>query len=299
MFNNLISLSDYSIVKISGDAASTFLQGQLTCDMQEITHNTFRLGAYCNPQGRIWSIMRIWKQGNDYFFHLPSATLSSAVNDLGKYALFSKVKIEAQTDYASMAIVADNIESSINGMTLPLIPMSSVATDNLTILCIEKGRWLLIATKNTLQALANEIEATYSSEDSANWDLLEIKAGIPTISATTIEKFLPHEVNLPELGAVSFTKGCYKGQEIIARMQYRAQRKKHMYLAQCITNADVLPGTLITDANQKNVGEVVSAIAVVNKYELLAVLQDAMVEEQIPLLIAGHPLTDIKLPVYS
>ncbi len=152
------------MLKITGPDASKFLQGQLTCDVTQLTEGKTQLAAHCNRQGRIISLFYIMLFEEAYLLMMPQALLSIAENALKKYAIFYKVKLE-----------------------------------------------IISESKNKIES-----------------DPDRLKSGIVMIYPETSEKFLPHELNLPQLNAVSFSKGCYTGQEIIARMHYRGKSKKKL-----------------------------------------------------------------------
>ena len=181
-------LSHLGLLKVSGNDAKKLLQGQLTCNLDEVTPTNSLLGAHCNPQGRILSLFRIIMRNDSYYLEMPAETLSVALAALKKYAMFFKVELTDAS--AELADISDAASLSFNA-----------------------------------------------------WKAGNIEAGIPAIYANTSGKLLPHEINLPLINAVSFTKGCYTGQEIIARMQYRGQLKKRMYRARVTTQTLSVPGT--------------------------------------------------------
>jgi len=262
-----INLPHYSIFKVHGAQAKTFLQGQLTGDIEKLNATDMCLTAYCDPKGRLWSIMRGFKHGTDYYFHLPTEVMNATIGDLAKYAVFSKVAVEPATQSSSLALLGNEDNK------LP---------EDVLKLKVDKDRWLLIGPTDSL----NNIKTDSNSPDA--WNIAEIRAGIPTIWENTMGKLLPHDVNLIELDAVCFTKGCYKGQEIIARMQYRGQRKKKMYHAVCQMNSCPLPGSAITDASGKNVGEIVSAAMGEKGCEILVILPIALVDEKVDIFCDGN-----------
>ncbi len=161
-----------SLIKISGEGSKKLLQGQLTCNLDELA--PMQLSAHCNPQGRIISLFYLIPHHENYYLLLPSSMNAIATNALKKYAVFFKVSL----------------------------------TD----------------ASNELHAITK-----ISESDITPWKTNNIAAGIPMIYPETSEKLLPHEINLQLLNAISFDKGCYTGQEIIARMQYRGKLKNHMY----------------------------------------------------------------------
>jgi folate-binding protein YgfZ len=268
---------NYQIITFEGDNATTFLQGQLTADITKLTEENFLLTAYCNPQGRMWCIGRIWRDAKSFYLLIPSEIAADIAADLNKYAAFSKVKLSVNTDYNVIPVQANN--------NLP---------SEIKFLSINKQRGLIISPKELKTQPLNELTAE-------EWELAEIRDGIPNVWKQTLAQLLPHDVNLPELHGVAFDKGCYKGQEIIARMQYRGQRKKHLYYAICPASAAIQPGDKILNEEQKNMGEIVSAaLNTENQYEFLAILPDTIVEQHSVLSVNGnvipHACVEIKLP---
>ena len=203
------------LLKVSGIDAKKFLQGQLTCDVEEITSTKTALGAHCNPQGRVISLFRLFFYQDAYYLLMPVAMVPITMNALKKYAVFFKAELSDATK--TLADIAQHI-------------------------ALEK----------------------YS----------DIAKGIPAIYPETSGKFLPHDLNLPELNVVSFHKGCYTGQEIIARMHYKATLKNHLYHATIRALDPVLPGADIffqADQTKKVVGTIVDAINIGGQYDVLLV----------------------------
>jgi folate-binding protein YgfZ len=224
---------------ISGEGAKKFLQGQLTCNLDEITPETHSLAAHCNPQGRVISLFRIFLLQDQYFLQMPIELLETAQNALKKYAVFFKV---------SLAILPDKDHP------LPI---------------------------------------------SETWKADNIAAGIPSLYPETSEKFLPHELNLHKLEAISFNKGCFTGQEIIARMQYRGKLKNHLYRAKTTTSTPPTRGAEIFSQTH-SAGYLVDYIHLgYNNYELLIIAAEAEInttlfldeERKIQLDILALPYT--------
>lgn len=199
------------LLQISGKDAKKFLQGQLTCNLDEITSTRSLRGAHCNPQGRIISLFTISLSGEDYDLQMPRELVPIALKALQKYAVFFKVSL----------------------------------TD-----------------------VSETLQPSYLDKEQA------IRQGIAEIYPETSGKFLPHELNLPELGAVSFNKGCYTGQEIIARMHYRGKLKNHLYYAKIQTSLPILRGNDIY-LQGKSKGSIVDYCQIAyNTYELLVIADE-------------------------
>ena len=201
-----------SYILFKGDKTQEFLQGQLTCDVTQVSSHHPILGAHCNLKGRVLFNFRLFLVNAVYCMQLPASMLDLAVTRLQKFAIFSKTELL--------------IDSAIN---LPL---------------------------------------------SINDDVL---AGIPWIFPETSGLFTPHELNLPKLNAVSFNKGCYTGQEIVARMHYRGKLKQHLHLIDLQTTKDPKPGAklFLNDTNEE-VGTIVNVVPSASPahYKILAVIKD-------------------------
>lgn len=207
--NRQFDLSELGLLKISGGDSTRFLQGQLSCNMNAIHSGSGIMGAHCNPQGRIISLFYAAKIDNDFYLVMPKNLVPTAMSALKKYAPFFKSEL---TDAAGSYHIIGTLSSADH----------PPADAQITLPTPSNRKILLIK--------AAEFSST-NLETQLEWQLLDILEGIPSIYAETSGKFLPHDLNLPELNAISFTKGCFTGQEIIARMHYRGKPKKHLYMA--------------------------------------------------------------------
>lgn len=232
----LLIMTTFGLLNITGEQAKKFLQGQLTCNLDEVTASKPCMGAHCNPQGRVISFFLLFLHDDQYYLQMPRELIPVAIKALQKYAVFFKVKLQDVSD-------------------------------------------------------------TFNQFDSLKQlPSMEISAGIPAIYPETSEKFLPHELNLPALGAVSFNKGCYTGQEIIARMQYRGKLKNHLYRATVHSPVALTRGADIY-CEGKNCGSLVDYRQMEdNTYEVLVIAPESEIktgkftvdpEKQYHLLISG------------
>lgn len=199
--NNLSELADYGLLKVSGGDAKKFLQGQLTCDLEKLNPGDSALGAHCNPQGRIISLFYLFAKADAYYLLMQHNMVDLALNALKKYAVFFKTELTNVSDNFAVYGEIQQTENCFQFIKLPT----------------ETARGFSIKERNIAR-----------KEDPANslaWKRLNIQEGLATIYPETSGKFLPHDLNLVQLGAISFEKGCYTGQEIIARMQYRGKLK--------------------------------------------------------------------------
>ena len=224
---------DYlGVIAVEGADAGDFLQAQLSNDINHCDENSSQLSAYCTPKGRILGLMRIFRQGDSYYLRLPADTLEAVLLRLRMYVLRAEVTLEDVSDNfycigVSGADAVDEIRSA--GGEAPTEDNQVLHTDRLTIIKVPG-----VAAR--FEVYTGSMEAARACWDSLNvqgapvgspaWRLLEIQAGIPTIFAASSELFVPQMVNLQLVDGVSFKKGCYPGQEIVARMQYLGTLKR-------------------------------------------------------------------------
>lgn len=212
----LISLTHLGVLKVSGADAASFLQGQLSSDIRTLEPLQQQLGAFCNRQGRVLALMDILRIAQDYFLIIPKEIIHNIQSQLQKYIVFSQAKIDDVSDfYTGLAIIREKPELEINeGILFQHTPAAP---------------WQLWAHKDAAQTYFSELNQTQSIGQIKDYLLAQIHAHIPFIGAAQTALFLPHPLDLVSLGAVNFKKGCYVGQEIIARMQYRGHNTKHLH----------------------------------------------------------------------
>ena len=265
--NKMIDLTDLGLLSIAGEQAKKFLQGQLTCKLDEITETQSRLGAHCNPQGRVISLFRIFIHNDNYFLQMPRELIPLAKNALQKYAVFFKVTLRDVThDFQQLGYVGK--------------PLTNISTDKVVNIHLPGifERYLFIGEANSIMTLKNQLAEQAVESDFNYWKSMDIADNFAAIYPDTSEKFLPHDLDLPALDAVSFDKGCYTGQEIIARMQYRGKLKNHLYKATVKTELSVSRGADIYIEN-KSCGNIVDFCQIdYNNYELLVIAQDRDIE---------------------
>lgn len=261
----------YGLIAVSGPDAQSFLQGQLTADIREITPTKPGFSAYCNPKGRIRALFRIFYHHDSYFLQLPMGVLPSALEALKKVARFSKVTLEdvsQQWQRIGLCVPQNYLAD--------LVYLKTTELKEIYILPLHSHepykRLELIGLPHIIKPIGNKLAELETSEiaDFDTWKNFDIKAGIPEIWPETVEQFLPHTLNLPALGAVSFTKGCYCGQEIVARMEYRADVKHKLFTIKTPTGInEPLPGSKIFDENGSD--EVIGTVVTASKFKILGV----------------------------
>ncbi len=269
-------LTHESVLAVRGPDAAKFLQGQLTCNLNYLGDNKSSLGARCTPKGRMLSSFRILPQGDGYLLAMASDLSEAQLADLKKYAVFSKSSLSDETlQWARFGLT--NAEPVLNQLGLQLADeIDSLAQNDQLIAIRLPGQrvelWTPAAQTETLQTRLAEALAEAPLND---WLLGQVRAGIGQVFGATRELFIPQMINLQAVGGVSFKKGCYTGQEIVARMQYLGKLKRHLYRLQLDQHKLPAIGTqLFSPVHASSVGEVILAAQGAQGVELLAVLQD-------------------------
>ncbi len=266
--NTIIPLSNYVVIKISGTDAQKFIQGQTTNDVTALLEGSWQLTCCCNQKGRVIAVIWLVKYQQDYLGIIESSTAPLLVSELKKFAVFSKVSIELdQTIFVFGAV----------GEILSQLAESAL----LQIIYTEKPKQgFLLYTAEHLTKLSHNL----SIAPALFWQFLNINQNIPEVFKLTQEQFTPHQLNLPALNAVNFKKGCYRGQEIIARMHYLGKLKQELYKVKIHSNNPIFIGSVIMDASEKVLGQCVNVISLgQNQYLALAVLTKTELDDMIQL----------------
>ncbi|RZA09985.1 MAG: folate-binding protein [Moraxellaceae bacterium] len=228
--DRVYTLSDYRFIEIAGPDAITFIQAQVTSDMRRLEKNDWLLGAQCNPKGRmVLSFVAFLKHNNVYL--RVHKSLEQAFDGLKKYAVFTKVKFSL-LEMPSVALVGEDMLKRIS-QTLNLsepLAVGKCQIINEAVLVARAEDWLEVyGQTKELTAWINSSTKSGSLNLADNFDGELIKRGIAEVRGATAEEFIPQMFNLDHVDAVSFKKGCYTGQEVVARMQYLGKLKKHLY----------------------------------------------------------------------
>lgn len=274
-------LSHYGLIAVYGNDAETFLQGQFTNDVRQVNESTSQCNAYCNPKGRVITNFRLFKRNDTYYLRLPFDMVEDTLRRLKMYVMRAKVTLDdASNTFASLGYSGPNAIAELENAKLkvPEHIDQVTQTDNLCVIRIPglSPRFEIYGELDAMKKLWTELNVRGAPVGTSPWQLLDIHAGLPTIRPETSEKFVPQMLNLNLINAVNFKKGCFTGQEIVARMQYLGKLKKRMYLAHIGEDKKPVPaGKLYSPhySNDQSCGEVVnSQPASGGGYDLLAVI---------------------------
>lgn len=275
-------LEHESLISINGPDATKFLQGQVTCDVQKLTQ-TASLGAHCTHKGRmLFSFFAAATTPENIYLRVPSEQTKTALAALNKYIVFSKAKTAVLSGWKKIGIWGENASDIIDSLSEspPKTDGEFSHSDSCIIIKLSNSRfecWLAPETE-----LPNNLLSQHKATqvNPANWQLLDIQQGIGHIYTGNTEQLIPQLLNYQALGGISFTKGCYTGQEVVARMQYHGKLKRHMYRVQIPDNCSApLSGTPIySTASTQSVGNIVLASTTPGTAEALVVATDQSIE---------------------
>ncbi|MET0658837.1 MAG: hypothetical protein ABW110_11845 [Steroidobacteraceae bacterium] len=259
-------LTQFGTLRLSGIDARNFLQGQISTDISALTPESVLLASCNSAQGRVQSVLWLLQRSDEIVLLTSSELLESTAARLRKYVLRAKVKFEAST-----LDVFGRMDAQTNpaAWTAPLLQEQQGEAN---VIRWPGARHLIIAP-----ARASDTDDAFARA----WQLADLQAGIPTLHPQTHETFVAQMLNLDVLGGISFEKGCYTGQEIIARTHYRGTVKRRMF-RYAANGAAPVPGTRVL-AGDEPAGEVVTSAATASGSELLAVVQLSQVERELRL----------------
>ncbi|WP_067865900.1 CAF17-like 4Fe-4S cluster assembly/insertion protein YgfZ [Neptuniibacter marinus] len=280
----VIPLIHQRVLSIKGPETEKFLQGQLSCDVNNAFKTGSSLGSHCNIKGHMLSLFRLLKAGSEEaWLRMSQDIFESATANLQKYMIFSKAEAQAISHTISgIGLVGPGAQTLIERWfgNSPSETNSIISLSNGLIVRVPGDRFEIWMDDDAVTEIVRQLPEEVGIGSTNDWILSEIDAGIPDLRAETQEAFIPQMTNFQVFAGISFTKGCYTGQEIITRLQHRGQLKKPMYLAEVSTDQEPQVGETISAPNKPNAGRVVlSAQCGENRYRILAVIVKNLAEE--------------------
>lgn len=234
----LFHLTQLAVIQLEGEDAVKYLNGQVTCDVTKLAIGDSTFGAHCTPKGKVLAIFRVFKTEQALYLVYKKELIEKELTELKKYAVFSKVTITDVSERYSVlgftAKNADNLKQSFESLNL-----SQIAT-----VSVNPNRIMMIVDSEL--AFAHPLNT-----ESSCWFGLDILDGIPNINANIQDEFIPQAFNLDAIDGISFTKGCYTGQETVARAKYRGTNNRSMFV---LEGSSSIPVT-IDDQLEKQIGD--------------------------------------------
>ncbi|MCO1334938.1 folate-binding protein [Microbulbifer sp. OS29] len=302
---HLLDLGPIGTIAINGPDSQKFLQGQLTCDLVNLPNNHSTLGAHCNPKGRMISAFSALKLSqSEFILRLPRNLAPIAQQALAKYAVFFKTELrDASNETHWLGLQGRGVAeraAKLLGFEQPSageIRVFEFAGERCMAQCVSEVQLALLVPTSQAQQMWQKLSPESEATGYDRWQKRQIEAGIPQVDAATTEMFIPQMTNLHLLGGVSFKKGCYTGQEVVARMQFRGAAKRRLYRASCASGDLPSAGLEVYGDGEQSIGNLVEACHSKEGIQLLAVLTIAKVAAGQTLhLKDGRHLEILELP---
>lgn len=247
-------MDNLSVVRVTGGDAATFLHGQLTCDVRTLQQNAHTLGGWCNAQGRLLAVLNLFRQSDGFLLTVPRDLTETLIARLRMFVLRANVTVErADEIFAIVAVAGFDPGPATRGLCLAAMQMAREPV----------SYFQLIARAENIAAITESLASAARRADSTAWTCFDIAAALPCVHPKTSGEFVPQMLNLDLLGGVSFNKGCYPGQEIVARLHFRGGLKGRMIRARVATQQEALaPGDPVfypAETGDQTVGRIVTA----------------------------------------
>ena len=259
----LAPLTQFGLIRAAGEDAAAFLHNLFSNDVQHLGRDRAERCGFCSPKGRLLADFLVWREEHDYLLLLSADIQPAILKKLGMYVLRSKVKLsDAGNDRVLLGVAGSEAAAAIKalGTECSAAPFDVARFDGGSVIRLDERRFQVVASTEAAPDVWEKLAAVARPVGTPVWRWLEIAAGIPHITLPTQEEFVPQMANLELIGGVSFTKGCYPGQEVVARTKYLGKVKRRTYRAH-IDGGCPLPGTDLysPDLPDQSCGKVIEA----------------------------------------
>jgi folate-binding protein YgfZ len=273
-------LTPFGLLAFDGADAETFLQGQLSNDVRDVSRSRWQFTSYNSPKGRMLATLRLWAEDGGYRAIVPRDILEPLRKRLAMYVLRSKVTVrDASAERALLGVAGPGGAELVGELASEVPePLSVVANYTASVLGIAPDRFIVVASPDDALSLRERWRGVADLAAPELWRWLEVRAGVPIIAGPTQDLFVAQTANLDAIEGLSFDKGCYTGQEIIARTRYLGRIKERMFVFHAAPGVDVAPGLRLfsTVFGEQACGTVIDAArAPHGGTDLLAVVQIA------------------------
>ncbi|HDR2834175.1 TPA: tRNA-modifying protein YgfZ [Enterobacter mori] len=229
----LMTLDDWALATLTGADAEKYLQGQVTADVAQLTEHQHLLAAHCDPKGKMWSNLRLFRRQDGFALIERRSLREAQLTELKKYAVFSKVAIAPDDEHVLLGVAGFQARAALKNLfsELPDAEKQVVSEGETSILWFEHPaeRFLLVTDAATAERVTEALRGEAQLNNSQQWLALNIEAGLPVIDAVNSAQFIPQATNIQALGGISFKKGCYTGQEMVARAKFRGANKRALW----------------------------------------------------------------------
>lgn len=240
-------LNNWALITMVGNDKKSYLHGQITCDVVALAQDEITFGGHCDAKGKLWSIFQLFHHNEGYALFQRKSAIETELTEIKKYSVFSKVDITISDDVL-LGFTGQEAEAWINENT---DSQSFVRTSQFgTFAKTGESQWLLVTTNEHKEALLSSLTQATLCDESL-WELYTIQQGLPLLDKPLVNEHIPQAMNLQAIGGINFKKGCYTGQETVARAKYRGINKRAMYLVSGQSEQAPVAG----DAIERSVGE--------------------------------------------
>jgi hypothetical protein len=286
----LCDLSSQGLISATGPDATAFLQGQLSNDINQVTAERAQISSYSSPKGRAYTTFQIMQRQGVYYLSLSSDVLETVLKRLRMFVLRSKVSLEDARDSLVRFGYADpqgeqRLQAALG--KYPKQVLDVVQAGNLTIVrqAASVPRFEIYGELDDARQLWSRLSVNAAAVGSEAWDYFNIEAGIPWVTAASMEAWVPQMMNLQLIDGINFKKGCFPGQEVVARLKYLGKNKRQMYRIAIDTVHAPAVGAAIQNAAGEEAGTILNAVLSPNgnEIEALAVLKIAESDQALSL----------------
>ncbi len=277
MNNYYINLNHRELLVVSGADSERFLQGQLSCDLESLNKLDSCPGCLCDNKGRVLASFTLWKIADVFYMEMEAGVAAIAEQHLKKYGVFYKSEIAIGNEaFNRFGLIGSDAETYLTKY-FPKLPIEINQIEE------SEGNYVKLADpinqryelwqhSSSASSLTSDTNFVLPKGKTEDWKLLDQSLGFYRLQVEDSGLYTPQELNYDQLGHISFTKGCYTGQEIVARMHYRGKAKKRLYVLQITTDSKPEKDMLISTTENKVVGKIIDVAALAdNKYQVLAI----------------------------
>ncbi|MEP0356187.1 tRNA-modifying protein YgfZ [Paraglaciecola sp.] len=269
----ICELNNKGIIQLQGEERVKYLQGQVTADIEVLTKAKSLLSCHCDFKGKVWNVSYILSWEDSILLVTHKTALTRSLGELNKYGVFAKVDINDDSDnWQVLGGKGLEFEEYITEQfgSLPKEHQSTVSNDSGLVISIESPspRYLVVQKKASLPALSLQPE-------DQEWELDDIKSGLAEIKVETSNEYVPQMLNLQALNAINFDKGCYMGQEVVARTKYLGRNKRASFILSARLTTEDLTGQSLeyqVGENWRPGGKILRSASINNQTTILAVL---------------------------
>ena len=294
----LVKIDSYSAISLQGEEQSKYLQGQVTCDVNDANQNSLLVGAHCNAKGKVFSAFRLINRDNAHLLIQPKASLEASLAELKKFGVFAKVTIEQASNLSFYALVGEQasniLHDTFDQAPDSLSPVVHAGSTTIVYIAGKQTRYLLIDEDDALNEKLESLSLTCYSDKV--WNLLEISEGFVQLNQQAGGEYVPQMLNLQAINGISFTKGCYLGQETVARMQYLGKNKRALFSLTASTETALLEDDIIEvqlGENWRKAGDVLASYQADNGHCYLQAVLSSDLNEQTTLRLKSQPDTQV------